>query len=122
MEKFVVTILAYASIYTTAELRQIQNVLERLKNQKEIERKKYKADNLLESGAVKPAILIYLLFMASMMTAWMENFMGKCMDVLEQRMEECFYMRRRLRCMKPHFRFVKRSRCSRRISIVVKNL
>ena len=59
MEKFVVTILAYASIYTTAELRQIQNVLERLKNQKEIERKKYKADNLLESGAVKPAILIY---------------------------------------------------------------
>ena len=31
MEKFVVTILAYASIYTTAELRQIQNVLERLK-------------------------------------------------------------------------------------------
>ena len=53
------TILAYASIYTTTELRRIQNVLEQLKNQKEIERKKYKADNLLESGAVKPAILIY---------------------------------------------------------------
>ncbi len=59
VEKFVVTILAYVSIYTTSELRQIQNVLEKLKSQKEIERKKYKADNLLESGAVKPAILIY---------------------------------------------------------------
>lgn len=59
VEQFVVTILAYASIYTTTELRRIQNVLEQLKNQKEIERKKYKADNLLESGAVKPAILIY---------------------------------------------------------------
>ena len=54
VEQFVVTILAYASIYTTTELRRIQNVLEQLKNQKEIERKKYKADNLLESGAVKP--------------------------------------------------------------------
>ena len=46
VEQFVVTILAYASIYTTTELRRIQNVLEQLKNQKEIERKKYKADNL----------------------------------------------------------------------------
>lgn len=59
VEQFVLTILAHASIYTNAELRRIQNVLEHLKNQKEIERKKYKADNLLESGAVKPAILIY---------------------------------------------------------------
>ena len=59
VEQFVLTILAYASIYTPTELRRIQNVLEHLKNQKEIERKKYKADNLLESGAIKPAILIY---------------------------------------------------------------
>lgn len=59
VERFAVTILAYASIYTATELRRIQNVLETLKNQKEIERKKYKADNLLESGAIKPAILIY---------------------------------------------------------------
>lgn len=59
VEQFVVTILGYASIYTTGELYRIQNVLEKLKNQKDIERKKYKADNLLESGAVKPAILIY---------------------------------------------------------------
>ena len=58
-EQFVVTILAYSSIYTTAELKQIQGVLEKLKNQKPVEKQKYKADNLLESGAVNQAILIY---------------------------------------------------------------
>lgn len=58
-EQFVVTVLAHSSIYTTAELTQIQNVLEKLKNQKPIEKQKYKADNLLESGAVRQAILIY---------------------------------------------------------------
>ena len=59
VEQFVVTILAYSSIYTTAELNHIQSVLDRLKNQKPIEKQKYKADNLLQSGAVKQAILIY---------------------------------------------------------------
>lgn len=59
VEQFVVTILAHSSIYTTAELNHIQSVLEKLKNQKPIEKQKYKADNLLQSGAVKQAILIY---------------------------------------------------------------
>lgn len=59
VEQFVVTILAHSSIYTTAELKQIQEILEKLKNQKPIEKQKYKADNLLESGAVNQAILIY---------------------------------------------------------------
>lgn len=59
VEQFVVTILAHSSIYATAELKQIQEVLEKLKNQKPIEKQKYKADNLLESGAVNQAILIY---------------------------------------------------------------
>ena len=59
MEQFVVTILAYSSIYTTAELSQIQDVLDRLKNQRPIEKQKYKADNLLESGSVKSAIMAY---------------------------------------------------------------
>lgn len=59
VEQFIVSILAYSSIYTTAELKGIQEVLEKLKNQKPIEKQKYKADNLLESGAVKSAILIY---------------------------------------------------------------
>lgn len=59
MEQFVVTILAYSSIYTTGELRQIQDVLEQLKNQKTLEKQKYKADNLLQSGSVKSAIMAY---------------------------------------------------------------
>lgn len=59
VEQFVLMILADASIYTTTELTRIRNVLERLKNQKPIEKKKYKADNLLESGAVKSAVIIY---------------------------------------------------------------
>lgn len=59
VEHFVITILAHSSIYTTAELKGIQEVLDKLKNQKQIEKQKYKADNLLESGSVKSAILIY---------------------------------------------------------------
>lgn len=59
VEQFVVTILAHSSIYTTGELKQIQEVLEKLKNQKPIEKQKYKADNLLANGAVNQAILIY---------------------------------------------------------------
>ena len=37
----------------------IQNVLEHLKNQKDIERQKFKGDNLLESGELEEAILVY---------------------------------------------------------------
>ena len=59
VEQFVITILAYSSIYTTGELNQIQDMLERLKNQKPVEKQKYKADNLLESGSVKSAIMAY---------------------------------------------------------------
>lgn len=58
-EQFVVTILAHSSIYTTAELKRIQDVLEKLKNQKPIEKQKLKADNLLQSKAIRQAILIY---------------------------------------------------------------
>lgn len=59
IEQFVVTILAYSSIYTTGELAQIQDVLEKLKNLKTVEKQKYKADNLLQSGSVKSAIMAY---------------------------------------------------------------
>ena len=46
VEKFVLTILKYSKIYRDPEMIRIQNVLERLKNHKDIERQKYKADNL----------------------------------------------------------------------------
>ena len=59
VEKFVLTILKSSGIYKEAEMIRIQNVLERLKNQKDIERQKYKGDNLLESGEVEEAILVY---------------------------------------------------------------
>lgn len=59
MEQFVLSILEASNIYTTIEITHIQNVLERLRNQNDTERKKFKADNLLESGEVEAAVLIY---------------------------------------------------------------
>jgi tetratricopeptide (TPR) repeat protein len=59
IEKFVLMILSDSHIYNEAEMIRIQNVLERLKNQKDIERQKYKGDNLLESGEWEEAILVY---------------------------------------------------------------
>ena len=59
VEKFVVTILKDSKIYKDPEMIRIQNTLERLKNQKDIEKQKYKADNLLESGEIEEAILVY---------------------------------------------------------------
>lgn len=59
IEKFVLTILKDSKIYREPEMIRIQNVLERLKNQKDIERQKYKGDNLLESGEIEEAILVY---------------------------------------------------------------
>lgn len=58
-EQFVLTILSYASIYSAAEITKIHNVLERLKNQNDVEREKFKADNLLKSGEYSSAILVY---------------------------------------------------------------
>lgn len=59
VEKFVLTILKYSRIYREPEMIRIQNVLERLKNQKDIERQKYKGDNLLESGEIEESIIVY---------------------------------------------------------------
>ncbi len=59
MEQFVMTILSHSSIYTTGELKQVQDILDKLQNQRPVEKQKYKADNLLQSGSVKSAIMIY---------------------------------------------------------------
>ena len=70
-ERFVMRILSSSSIYTAGELQQIQNILDRLKNQKEIERQKYKADNLLENREFEDAILVYhVIYMADRMIRW----------------------------------------------------
>ena len=59
VETFVMQVLSYGSIYTTAELAKIQQVLEKLKNQKAVEKKKLKADTLLANGSISQAIRIY---------------------------------------------------------------
>ena len=59
MEQFLLAVLSHASIYSSSEITRIHNVLEHLKNQNEVEREKYKADNLLKAGEVASAILVY---------------------------------------------------------------
>lgn len=59
IEQFVMTILSDSAMYTAGELKRVEDVLARLKNQKPVEKQKYKADNLLESGSVKSAIMAY---------------------------------------------------------------
>jgi len=78
MEQFVLTILTHASIYSAAEITKIQNVLEHLKNQNEVEREKYKADNLLKSGEYASAVLVYLSIVNKEWDATMgKEFYGK---------------------------------------------
>ena len=60
VEEFVVKVLDDAKIYTAGEMAHIQNVLQKLKNQREVERQKFKADKLMESGELESAILIYV--------------------------------------------------------------
>ena len=60
VEQFVLLILKASSIYTEQELKKIEDIMKHLKNQKDVERQKYKADNLLESGETEAAILVYL--------------------------------------------------------------
>lgn len=60
VEQFVVCVLNESRIYTPGEMAHIQNVLEKLKNQKEVERQKFKADSLMESGELESAILVYM--------------------------------------------------------------
>ena len=60
VEQFVVCLLSESKIYTPGEVAHIQNVIEKLKNQREVERQKFKADTLMERGELESAILIYM--------------------------------------------------------------
>lgn len=78
IEQFVMTILTQSTIYTSGELKRVQDVLERLKNQKPVEKQKYKADSLLESGSIKSAIMAYQEIIHSQRDESMEGtFYGK---------------------------------------------
>lgn len=59
VEQFALTILDMSTIYGQSEINKIQNMLERLQNQKPAEKAKYKADRLLESGEYASAIQVY---------------------------------------------------------------
>lgn len=60
LEQFVVCVLSESKIYTPGEVAHIQNVIEKLKNQKDVERQKFKADTLMERDELESAILIYM--------------------------------------------------------------
>ena len=59
LEEFVLIILKGSIIYGPVEIGKVQNLLEHLKNQKDVERAKYKADSLFNTGEYASAILVY---------------------------------------------------------------
>lgn len=58
-EQFVLTLLRGSDIYAQSEINKIQGILESLQNQKEVEKVKYKADTLFESGEYSAAVIVY---------------------------------------------------------------
>ena len=50
LEQFVLTILKSTRLYTAAEITRLESILDKLKDQKEVEKTKYKGDTLFESG------------------------------------------------------------------------
>lgn len=58
-EQFIMMILSYSAIYSAGELKQMEEILKKFKNQKPVERQKFKADNLMLGGSLKAAIAIY---------------------------------------------------------------
>lgn len=59
VEQFVLSIMNHTSIYSAAEIKKMQNRMELLQNQNEVEKEKFKADNLLKSGEYTSAIRVY---------------------------------------------------------------
>lgn len=58
-ELFVLTLLRGSYIYAQSEINKVQLILESLHDQREVEKKKFKADSLLESGEYSSAVLVY---------------------------------------------------------------
>lgn len=53
------TILEKSNVYSLGEVNKVQNMLEKLQNQKDVERAKHKADSLLASKEYALAVLVY---------------------------------------------------------------
>lgn len=77
-EQFISIILRSSKIYNATEINHIEDVLDRIKDQKDVERRKNKADNLLRNGEVEESILVY---QAILREEWdrsvQERFYGK---------------------------------------------
>jgi len=58
-EQFVIALLKGSVIYSVSEINKIQLRLDKLENQKEVERAKYKADCLMERSEYADAVLVY---------------------------------------------------------------
>lgn len=58
-DQFIIALLKGSVIYNMSEINKIQIKLDKLKNQKEVERSKFKADCLMESGEYEDAVLVY---------------------------------------------------------------
>lgn len=65
-EKFVLTILRGSYIYAHSEINKIQGILEKLQNQNDVEKAKFKADSLSKSGEYAAAILVYQSILSDM--------------------------------------------------------
>ena len=115
VEKFVVLVLHESRIYTPGEMAHIQNVLEKLKNQKEVERQKYKADKLMESGELESAILVYMSIVNGEKDDSVDKrFYGRVsLRFLPEHMGEHFCMKSRRECMRRRIRSVKIIKCSK---------
>lgn len=91
-----------------------------MKNQKEIERQKYKADNLLENREFEDAILVYQSILYGDRDDSVEDaFMERFMRALDRHMADNFFTGKRWRCMKRRFRHTKSRRSSKHILLCV---
>lgn len=90
-EKFILMIITYANIYSQSELNQLEDVLLKIKDKKDVEIRKSKADNLLENGEIEEAILVY---QAILRETWddtiLREFYGKVYACLGAAYGKCF--------------------------------
>lgn len=91
IEMFVLLIIKHANIYSISELNQLEDVLNRIKDKKDVEIRKSKADNLLENGEIEEAILVY---QAVLREKWDETvpkeFYGKVYACIGAAYGKCF--------------------------------
>lgn len=90
-ENFILMIVKYTNIYTQSDLNHLEDILIKIKDKKDVEIRKAKADNLLENGEIEEAILVY---QAILRENWDETiakeFYGKVYACLGAAYGKCF--------------------------------